>query len=101
MTGSERQLREGALAILPTDTVYGIGCAAGLEEACARLYAVKDRPSDQPTAVVFGSVERDAQKGTIAEGGSTITQQYVRTVLLGRERTVHRKLREAVLALQL
>ena len=58
MTEHERLLREGALAILPTDTVYGIGCAAVLEDACARLYAVKDRPSDQPTAVVFGSVER-------------------------------------------
>jgi L-threonylcarbamoyladenylate synthase len=58
VTGHERLLRDGALAILPTDTVYGIGCAAGLEDACARLYAVKERPSEQPTAVVFGSVER-------------------------------------------
>ena len=58
MTEHERLLCEGALAILPTDTVYGIGCAAGIERACARLYAVKDRPSEQPTAVVFGSVEK-------------------------------------------
>ena len=42
--------------ILPTDTVYGIGCAAGLPDACARLYEVKERPAEQPTAVVFGSV---------------------------------------------
>lgn len=53
----EEALRGGALAILPTDTVYGIGCAAGDRGACARLYACKDRPSDQPTAVVLGSVE--------------------------------------------
>ena len=52
-----RALRGGALAILPTDTVYGIGCAAGDREACARLYACKSRPADQPTAVVLGSVE--------------------------------------------
>ncbi|HET7170795.1 MAG TPA: Sua5/YciO/YrdC/YwlC family protein [Gaiellales bacterium] len=58
MTEHERLLGAGALAILPTDTVYGIGCAAALEEACARLYAVKDRPAEQPTAVVFGSVEK-------------------------------------------
>jgi L-threonylcarbamoyladenylate synthase len=62
MSEHARLLREGELAILPTDTVYGIGCAAGLEEACARLYAVKDRPADQPTAVVFGSVERAARE---------------------------------------
>jgi L-threonylcarbamoyladenylate synthase len=52
----ERLLRAGGLAVLPTDTVYGIGCAAVLPDACARLYRLKARPAGQPTAVVFGSV---------------------------------------------
>jgi L-threonylcarbamoyladenylate synthase len=52
----ERALREGGLAILPTDTVYGIGCAASHRDACTRLYACKSRTPDQPTAVVLGSV---------------------------------------------
>ena len=51
----EEALRGGALAIVPTDTVYGIGCAAADRGACARLYACKSRPADQPTAVVLGS----------------------------------------------
>ena len=54
MTADERALREGGLAIVPTDTVYGIGCAAFLPEACARLYASKSRPAGQPTALVAG-----------------------------------------------
>jgi L-threonylcarbamoyladenylate synthase len=53
----ERALRAGGLAIVPTDTVYGIGCAAHHREACRRLYAVKARPPEQPTALVLGSVE--------------------------------------------
>jgi tRNA threonylcarbamoyl adenosine modification protein (Sua5/YciO/YrdC/YwlC family) len=53
----EEALRSGALAILPTDTVYGIGCAAGDRDACARLYACKARPAGQPTALVLGSVD--------------------------------------------
>lgn len=53
----EDALRRGALAIVPTDTVYGIGCAAADRDACARLYACKSRPADQPTALVVGSVE--------------------------------------------
>lgn len=61
MTEHERLLRGGALAIVPTDTVYGIGCSAGSAGACASLYAVKERPPGQPTAVVFGSVERLAE----------------------------------------
>ena len=52
----EAALRGGALAVLPTDTVYGIGCAAADRDACARLYACKSRPAGQPTALVLGSV---------------------------------------------
>ena len=41
------------------------------------------------------------ESGTVSEGGSTITQQYVRTALLTPERTLERKIEEASLALQL
>lgn len=43
----------------------------------------------------------DLGSGGAVEGGSTITQQYVRTALLDPDRTVNRKVREAVLAWQL
>jgi len=43
----------------------------------------------------------DLNTGQIAEGGSTITQQYVRNVMLNDDKTVHRKLREIALAVQL
>ncbi|HEX2180572.1 MAG TPA: biosynthetic peptidoglycan transglycosylase, partial [Actinomycetota bacterium] len=47
------------------------------------------------------ALRRNAEAGEVVEGGSTITQQYVKNVLLDPEKTVHRKLREAVLAIQL
>ena len=50
-------LLAGELAILPTDTVYGIACAAASPAAVERLYALKQRPSTQPTAILLGSVE--------------------------------------------
>jgi penicillin-binding protein 1A len=40
----------------------------------------------------------DLERGRVVEGGSTITQQYVKNVYASRERTLRRKLREAVLA---
>ena len=43
----------------------------------------------------------NTQEGTIAQGGSTITQQYVKNALLGDERTINRKVKEAILAVQL
>lgn len=39
--------------------------------------------------------------GTITQGGSTITQQITRSLLLTRERTWHRKIKEAILATRL
>jgi L-threonylcarbamoyladenylate synthase len=36
-------LKSGELVVYPTDTVYGVGAAAGNEEAVRRLYAAKGR----------------------------------------------------------
>ena len=39
--------------------------------------------------------------GSLSQGGSTITQQYVKNVLTGPERSISRKVREAILAVKL
>lgn len=36
-------LRDGAVGVLPTDTVYGLVCRSDNKEAVARLYALKHR----------------------------------------------------------
>jgi penicillin-binding protein 1A len=43
----------------------------------------------------------NARSGHIVEGGSTITQQYVKNTIVGPDLTLDRKIREAALALQL
>lgn len=43
---------------------------------------------------------KNIMKGRVVEGGSTITQQLVKNMLLSNERTVSRKLKEGVLALE-
>ena len=50
-------LAEGACAVIPTDTVYGLVCAAGLPGACARLSALKGRDPAQASTVMFASTE--------------------------------------------
>jgi penicillin-binding protein 1A len=50
---------------------------------------------------VIRALTRDIQEGDLSQGGSTITQQYVRAVMLGPEKDLERKLREAVMAIQL
>ena len=50
---------------------------------------------------VLRAVYANASEGKVVEGGSTITQQYVKNELVGPDRTVRRKLREAALAYEL
>ncbi len=47
------------------------------------------------------AVWKNVSAGEVVEGGSTITQQLVRNLYIGRERTVERKLKEACLAIKL
>ena len=47
---------------------------------------------------VVGAVLTDLRKGRAAEGASTITQQLARVSFLSRDKTLRRKLREAILA---
>ena len=42
----------GALALVPTDTVYGLAAALDRPEGVAALYALKGRPRSQPCQVL-------------------------------------------------
>ena len=44
-------LRDGGLVAFPTETVYGLGADARNDEAVARIFAAKDRPSFNPLIV--------------------------------------------------
>lgn len=50
-------LRRGGVAVIPTDTVYGLAADAASEEAALALYAAKGREARRPTAVLFASVD--------------------------------------------
>jgi L-threonylcarbamoyladenylate synthase len=47
----------GGLAVIPTDTVYGLACRPDSEESVLELSTVKGRAPGQPIAVVAASVE--------------------------------------------
>ncbi|MFZ4585555.1 MAG: PBP1A family penicillin-binding protein [Acidimicrobiia bacterium] len=60
----------------------------------ARFY---DHPGVDPRALAR-ALSRNYESGRVAQGGSTITQQLVRNLLLDDSRSISRKLREAALA---
>lgn len=53
-----KALRAGELAILPTDTVYGLCGSPEGPEPVERLYRLKGRGGDQPTAIVCAELEQ-------------------------------------------
>jgi L-threonylcarbamoyladenylate synthase len=50
-------IAEGAIAVIPTDTVYGVCCDAQDAAAAKRLADVKGRSSGKPAAVAFFALE--------------------------------------------
>ena len=50
-----KSLIDGNLVAFPTETVYGLGADACNEEAVARIYEVKGRPTDHPLIVHISS----------------------------------------------
>lgn len=52
-----RCLRVGGVAVFPSDTVYGLACDPQEKEAVRRLYALKRRDIEKPSAVMFFDVE--------------------------------------------
>ncbi|HEX6700619.1 MAG TPA: L-threonylcarbamoyladenylate synthase [Gaiellaceae bacterium] len=52
-----RGIRAGQPVILPTDTVYGLCTTPYTEEATIRLYALKGRRENEPTALLAADVD--------------------------------------------
>lgn len=50
-------LKNGAVGVIPTDTVYGLACLASDEAAVARLYRLKKR-QQKPGTVIAASVSQ-------------------------------------------
>ena len=51
-------IRRGDLVAFPTETVYGLGADALNEDAAAKIYAAKGRPSDNPLIVHICSLDQ-------------------------------------------
>ena len=51
-----QSLRQGHLAVIPTDTLYGIVCLAHSPEAVAELYRVRGRDPDKPCIILIDDI---------------------------------------------
>lgn len=51
-------LRDGGVAAMPTDTVFGLIAVAADDGAVRRVFEIKGRPLDQPLPLFVGSIEQ-------------------------------------------
>ena len=69
------------------------------------VIAVEDRRFHSHSGIspisILRATFRNATAGRAVQGGSTITQQYVKNAFVGNERSIARKFKEAVLAMKL
>lgn len=73
-------IRGGRLAIVPTDTVYGLATTPYDEEAVRGLYLAKGRVEQQPTALVVRDIELLLECLPELEG---VTERVARVLLPG------------------
>jgi L-threonylcarbamoyladenylate synthase len=50
-------IKNGGIAVFPTDTIYDIGCSLKQPEAMKRIFALKDRPANQSLSILVSRPE--------------------------------------------
>src|SRR5437868_7431603 len=69
-------IKNGGVAIFPTDTLYGIGCDPYSDSAVERIFKIKGRDEKKPLPVLSYSVQ-DAQKiVSLGRAGRALAEKY-------------------------
>lgn len=71
-----REIEAGAVAVVPTDTVYGIGTGAFCEESIQQIYKIKERPATSPLQILTGSLEQAREVAEFSSGAERLAQTF-------------------------
>ncbi len=66
----------GAVAVVPTDTVYGMGTGAFCEPGIEKIYHLKNRPAQMPLQILTGSVAQARQVAQFSAEAEALAQAY-------------------------
>ena len=98
-------LNRGGVAVIPTDTVYGLAARPDFEAAVDRLYTIKGREAKKPIALLASDVEAIGRFGYPVEGKAReLAEKYwpgALTLVIGKEGfriPDHAKTRELIAA---
>ena len=69
-------LRQGAVAIIPTDTVYGLATAADNAGAVEAMFTLKRRPVDAKVAVLVCNIEEAERYVHLGAAGRALAEAF-------------------------
>ncbi|MGE0846195.1 MAG: L-threonylcarbamoyladenylate synthase [Flavobacteriaceae bacterium] len=76
VAGAARALAAGGLAVLPTETVYGLAADATNPDAVAAIYAAKGRPSFNPLIAHVDSMAMARGCGSFSEDANRLAAAF-------------------------
>ena len=82
-------LNAGGVAVIPTDTVYGLAARPDFEDAVGRLYTIKGREAKKPIAILASDIAAIERFGYPIEGRAReLAEKFwpgALTLVIGRE----------------
>lgn len=72
-----RALREGAIALYPTDTVYAIGCDLNSKSAVQRVRQLKQLSNDKPLTFLCSSLSNISEYAWVTDSAYRIMKRLV------------------------
>ena len=70
-------ISSGGLVAIPTETVYGLGASALIDEAVAKIFEVKGRPQDNPLIIhVHGAEALEKWCSEVPEEAYTLAEKF-------------------------
>lgn len=74
---AEKLLKEGKIAIYPTETCYGVGCIISSKKAVEKIYKLKKRPRHSPLLIVAADIEMMKEYAVLGEKGERIVKGFM------------------------
>lgn len=71
-----RLLKKGGVAVLPTDTAYGLSCDAFNKEAVKRIYNIKGRPKNKAVLLIVADLEMAKKYLRISEAEEKLAKKH-------------------------
>jgi L-threonylcarbamoyladenylate synthase len=69
-------IKNGAIVVFPTDTVYGIGCDPANEAAVNKIFEIKGRDKKKPLPILVHDIRAARKVADLGKNGELLAQKF-------------------------